>query len=84
MRNVDVVLSLPEELVERAKSEGLLDEARIAAWLAAELERRSRVAQFRKDVQVLRSVEPSLTQAEIDAEIAAYRQEKERRESSSS
>ncbi len=31
MRNVDVVLSLPEELVERAKSEGLLDEAQIAA-----------------------------------------------------
>lgn len=68
MRNVDVVLSLPEELVERAKSEGLLDEARIAAWLAAELERRSRVAQLRADIQKLRSVEPPLTQAEIDAD----------------
>ncbi len=74
MRNVDVVLSLPEELVERAKMEGLLDEARIAAWLAAELERKSRISQFRKDIQVLRSVEPALTQEEIDAEIAAYRQ----------
>ena len=76
MRNVDVVLSLPEALVERAQSAGLLDDARVAAWLEAELERRNRVQQFREDVQALRSFEPPLTQAEIDAEIAAERQER--------
>src|SRR4051812_17588292 len=39
MKNVDVILSLPEELVERAKSKGLLDNARIAKWLEAQLKR---------------------------------------------
>ncbi|MCC6804217.1 MAG: hypothetical protein IT319_15150 [Anaerolineae bacterium] len=73
MRNVDVVLSLPEELVARAKSEGLLDGERVTAWLEQELERRGRVKQLREDVQKLRAFEPSLTQEEIDAEIEAQR-----------
>jgi hypothetical protein len=71
MSNVDVILSLPEELVERAKSEGLLDDSRVAAWLEAELERRQRIKQLREDVQKLRSFEPPLTQEEIDAETKA-------------
>ncbi len=69
MRNIDVTLSLPEDLVERAKSEGLLDDTRIVAWLEGELERRSHIKQLRRDVQKLRSFEPSLTQDEIDTEI---------------
>jgi len=75
MKNDDVVLSLPEELVERAKSEGLLDDVRVAAFLEAELERRTRIKQLREDIQKLRSMEPALTQEEIDAEIAASRNE---------
>lgn len=73
MKNIDVVLSLPAELVERAKSEGLLDDERVTAWLEKELERRSQIKQFQEDVQKLRSFEPSLTQPEIDAEIEAHR-----------
>lgn len=75
MNNIDVTLSLPEELVERAKSEGLLDESRITAWLETELTRLSRVKTLRDDLQKLRTVQPPLTQAEIDAEIAASREE---------
>jgi len=71
MGNVDVVLSLPEELVERAKLEGLLDNARIAAWLEAELERHQRIKQLSEDIQKLDSFEPTLTQEEIEAEIGS-------------
>ncbi|MEP7291123.1 MAG: hypothetical protein ABI835_05040 [Chloroflexota bacterium] len=75
MRNVDVTLSLPEALVERAKSEGLLDEGRVAAWLETELVRRSRVKALREDIQKLRAMQPTVTQEEIDTEIAASREE---------
>jgi hypothetical protein len=76
MRNIDVTLSLPEELVTRAQSEGLLNDKQIAAWLEAELTRRTKIKQLREDVQKLRSFEPPLTQEEIDAEITASRQAK--------
>jgi hypothetical protein len=75
VRNIDVTLSLPEDLVERAKSEGLLGDLRMAALLEAQLERKNRIKQLREDVQKLRSFEPPLTQAEIDAEIDATRKE---------
>lgn len=75
MSNVDITLSLPEELVERAKSEGLLDEERVAAWLETELLRRSRIKTLRADIQKLRSMQPPLTQEDIDGEIEASRKE---------
>ncbi|HVU15110.1 MAG TPA: hypothetical protein VHD90_27740 [Phototrophicaceae bacterium] len=75
MSNIEVVFNLPEELVERAKSEGLLDDMHLAAWLEAQLERRDRVKQLRADVQKLRSLKPALTPEELDAEIAAARKE---------
>lgn len=73
MRNVDVTLSLPEELVEQAKSEGLLEEGRVTAWLETELVRLGRVKALRDDLRKLRSIQPPLTQEEIDAEIATMR-----------
>lgn len=76
MKNIDVVLSLPEELVARAKSEGLLDDERVMAWLEKELERRGQIRQLREDMERLRTFEPLLTQEEIDAEIAAHRKSK--------
>lgn len=75
MTNIDVTFSLPEELVERAKSEGLLDEDRVAAWLETELTRRSRVKTLRADLEKLRAVQPGVTQEVIDAEINASREE---------
>lgn len=78
MDTVDITLTLPEELVARARSAGLLTAERVAEWLAAELERRQRVDQLFADVQKLYVLEPPLTQEEIDAEIRAYREEKRR------
>ena len=76
MNRVDVTLSLPEELVEQAKSVGVLTNERIAAWLEAEIKRQSHAQQLQETLRRLRSVEPSLTQDEIDDEIAAYRSER--------
>ena len=42
MSNVDVIVSLPTELVERARSQGLLNDQRIARLLEAEIERIAR------------------------------------------
>ena len=39
MSNIDVTLRLPEELVTRAKAQGVLSDERIAAFLQAELAR---------------------------------------------
>lgn len=39
MNNIDVTLHLPEDLVTRAKAQGVLSDERIAAFLQAELER---------------------------------------------
>lgn len=39
MSHIDVTLHLPEDLVTRAKAQGVLSNERIAAFLQAELER---------------------------------------------
>lgn len=39
MSDVEITLSLPSELVEKARSQGLLNSARIARMLEAEIER---------------------------------------------
>ena len=39
MNNIDVTLHLPEDLVTRAKAQGVLSDERIAAFLQAELAR---------------------------------------------
>lgn len=70
MKNIDVTLSLPEDLVERTKSEGLLNDQRVADWLEKELDRQRKIKALREDLQVLRSIEPPLTQDELDVEIA--------------
>jgi hypothetical protein len=76
METVEVKLNLPGELVDRARSAGLLTDERVTAWLAAELERRQRVGQLFEDAQKLRVMEPALTPEDIATEIDAYREEK--------
>jgi hypothetical protein len=76
METVEVKLNLPGELVDRAKSAGLLTDERVTAWLSAELERKRRVGQLFEDAQKLRAMEPALTPEDIAAEIDAYREEK--------
>lgn len=76
MNRIDVTLNLPQELVEQARSAGLLTDDEVERWLIAELERQGRLNRFFNTLDQLSSLEPSITPDEIDAEIEAYRQEK--------
>jgi hypothetical protein len=76
MTAVNVMLKLPEALVEEAKAAGILTDERVAQLLEAELERKRRARTFFDDVAQLHALEPTLTQGDIDAEFAAYRKEK--------
>lgn len=78
MTIVDVTLHLPEELVNRATEAGILTDERIAALLEMEIERKTHVERFAQTVNQLRTLEPPLTEGEIDEEIRAYRAEKSR------
>lgn len=75
MTRIDGTLSLPEELVEQAKSVDVLTDDRVAALLEAEIKHQSHAQNLQETLRKLRSVEPPLTQEEIDDEIASYRSE---------
>ncbi len=75
MNRVNVTFSLPQELVEKAKAAGLLANEQFESWLRRELARLQHLNGFADTVEKLRSLEPPLTQEEIDAEIEAYRHE---------
>lgn len=77
MSRVDVTINLPQELVERAKSAGLLTNAEVERWLVDELDRQQRLDRFFGKLDKLQNVEPPITPEEIDAEIDAYRREKD-------
>jgi hypothetical protein len=76
MNLVPITLNLPENLVKQAEEAGLLNEANIEAWLITELDRQKKLDTFFDTLERLSSLEPRLTEAEINAEIEAYRQEK--------
>jgi hypothetical protein len=71
----EIVITLPDELVERASQAGLLTDAALAELLRAELERRRQEAieRFFDDLDAIQAVEPRITPEEIDAEVRAYR-----------
>ncbi len=78
--NIEVVLSLPADLVSRAKEAGMLDDAHIARLLEAELQRQQRQAaasQLQADLKKLRAASDPLSDGEITAlvndEIEAHR-----------
>jgi hypothetical protein len=54
MSDIDITVSLPEELVARARTEGLLDDKRIALLLEAALERIDRWRTLDKQLEPLR------------------------------
>jgi hypothetical protein len=82
MNRVDVTLNLPEDLVEQARSAGLLTEDEVERWLISELKRQRKLDRFFNTLDKLNALEPRLTPEEIDAEIEAYRQEKRQRKQS--
>lgn len=75
---IDITLSLPQELVERARSAGLLSEEQVERWLSEELERQTKLDRFFTKLDQLAEFHPSISQEEINTEISAYRREKRR------
>jgi hypothetical protein len=69
---VDIILNLPEDLAERARAAGLLTDEQIARLLEIELEREARIEELASDMRKLHSLQPPLTQKEIDEELRAY------------
>ncbi len=69
MTDVQITLTLPEDLAERTRVTGLLNSERLSGWLEQELERLKLVDQLFEDIQKLHALEPKLSQEEIDAEI---------------
>jgi hypothetical protein len=67
-----VVLTLPDNLVQEAEANGLLRSESIAALLRAEIRRR-RVNRLFAAADRLADVDRPLTEAEIEAEITAAR-----------
>jgi hypothetical protein len=74
----NTTVSLPDDLTREARAAGLLDDEAIAALLREAI-RRPAVDRLFENMAKLAALEPPLTEAEIDAEIAAARAERARR-----
>jgi hypothetical protein len=77
MSDVQITLTLPEELAERLRAAGLLDSERIARWIEQrlDLEQQSHIQNLLNMAEQIDQVEPKLTLEEIEAEIEVGRQE---------
>ncbi len=71
----EVVLTLPENLVQEAKANGLLNPTFIASLLREELRRR-RINKLFTAADRLADLDDPIEEAEITAEIAAVRKER--------
>ncbi len=74
----NVTVSLPDDLAQAARSAGLLRDEAIATLLREAMKKRQ-VDQLFETMGKLSALEPKLTEAEIDAEIAAARAERRSR-----
>lgn len=76
MSSLELKLNLPDNLLREAEANGLLTPEALEALLRAEIRRR-RVDQLFEAAARLSSLSaPSLTEAEVEAEIQAVRQER--------
>jgi len=74
----NITLSLPDELAQQAQSAGLLQPDAIERLLRDAISKRQ-VEQLFSTMGKLAALQPALTEAEIDAEIAAARADRARR-----
>jgi hypothetical protein len=74
----NITVSLPDDLAQQARSAGLLKPESLEALLREAMKKRQ-VDQLFTTMGKLAALEPALTEAEIDAEIAAARAERARR-----
>jgi hypothetical protein len=79
--SITVQLDLPDEVIEQARTLGLLDNKRMAEMLTEELRRRQAGQELKKMLEEIRSApgEP-MTMEAINAEIKAARAERRVRE----
>jgi hypothetical protein len=74
----NITVSLPDDLAQAARSAGLLRDEAIAALLREAMQKRQ-VDRLFDTMGKLATLEPPLTEEEIDAEIATARAERARR-----
>lgn len=74
----NITVSLPDELAQQAQSAGLLRPDAIERLLREAMKKRQ-VDQLFNTMGKLAALQPALTEAEIDAEIAAARADRARR-----
>ncbi len=74
----NITVSLPDELAQQAQSAGLLRPDAIERLLREAMKKRQ-VDQLFTTMGKLAALQPALTEAEIDAEIAAARADRARR-----
>ena len=74
----NITVSLPDELAQQAQTAGLLRPEALERLLR-EAMRKNQVDQLFTTMGKLAALEPALTEAEIDAEIAAARADRARR-----
>jgi|HubBroStandDraft_3_1064219.scaffolds.fasta_scaffold1119249_2 hypothetical protein len=74
----NITVSLPDELAQQAQSAGLLRPDAIERLLREAMKKRQ-VDQLFTTMDKLAALQPTLTEAEIDAEIAAARADRARR-----
>ena len=74
----NITVSLPDELVQQAQTAGLLRPEAIEQLLR-EAMKKGQIDQLFTTMTKLAALEPALTEAEIDAEIAAARADRARR-----
>ncbi len=73
-----VTVRLPDDLAQQAKAAGLLRDEAIETLLREAMKKRQ-VDRLFATMDKLAALEPKLTEAEIDAEVAAARAERARR-----
>ena len=74
----NITVSLPDELAQQAQSAGLLRPDTLERLLREAMKKRQ-VEQLFTTMDKLAALQPALTEAEIDAEIAAARADRARR-----
>jgi hypothetical protein len=73
----NITVSLPDDLAQQAQAAGLLRPDAIETLLREAMKRRD-IGELFASIDKLNALEPALTEAEIDAEMAAARAERER------
>jgi hypothetical protein len=68
----NITVSLPDDLAQQAQAAGLLRPAAIETLLREAMKRRN-IGELFASIDKLNALEPALTEAEIDAEMAAAR-----------